>query len=39
MVRMRDRRGAYRFPVVRPDGKRPFGRYRRKWEENIKMGL
>jgi hypothetical protein len=23
----------------KPEGKRPFGRYRRKWEDNIKMDL
>jgi len=34
---MGDRGGAYRGLVTRPDGKRPFGRYRCKWEENIKM--
>ena len=25
--------------VVRPEGKRPLGRPRRRWEENIKMDL
>jgi hypothetical protein len=34
-VRMGDRRGAYRVLVTKLDGKRPFGRYRCKWEENI----
>jgi hypothetical protein len=32
-----DRRGAYRDLVGRPDGKRPFGSPRRRWEDNIKM--
>jgi len=35
--RMGNTRGAYRGLVARPDGKRQFGRYRCKWEENIKM--
>jgi hypothetical protein len=34
---MRDRRGAYRSLVERPDGKRPLGKPRRRWEDNIKM--
>jgi hypothetical protein len=25
--------------VGKPDGKRPLGRPRRRWEDNIKMGL
>ena len=31
------RRGAYRVLVGRPEGRRPFGRLRRRWEDNIKM--
>ena len=27
------------FWWVKPDGKRPFGRPRRRWEDNIKMDL
>jgi hypothetical protein len=34
---MRDRRGAYRVLVGIPEGKTPFGRPRRGWEDNIKM--
>ena len=34
-----DRRGAYRLSGGRPEGKRPFGRPRRRWEYNIKMDL
>jgi hypothetical protein len=30
---------AYRVLVGRPEGKRPFGRPRRRWEDNIKMDL
>jgi len=25
--------------VGKPEGKRPFGRHRRRWEDNIKMDL
>jgi len=32
-------RGAYRVLVRKPEGKRPFARPRRRWEDNIKMGL
>ena len=32
-------RGVHRVLVVKPDGKRPLGRPRRRWEDNIKMGL
>jgi hypothetical protein len=31
--------GACRVLVRRPEGKRPLGRPRRKWEDNIKMDL
>jgi hypothetical protein len=29
----------YRVLVGKPEGKRPLGRRRRRWEDNIKMGL
>ena len=29
----------YRVLVGKPDGKRPMGRPRRRWEDNIKMDL
>jgi hypothetical protein len=32
-------RGAYRVWVGRPEGKRPLGRPRCRWEDNIKMDL
>jgi hypothetical protein len=32
-------RGVYRVWVGRPEGKRPLGRPRRKWEDKIKMDL
>ena len=34
-----ERRGVYRVLVGKPEGKRPLGRPRRKWEGNIKMDL
>jgi hypothetical protein len=32
-------RDVYRVLVGRPEGKRPLGRPRRRWEDNIKMDL
>jgi hypothetical protein len=34
-----ERRGVYWVLALRPEGKRPLGRLRRRWEDNIKMGL
>jgi len=39
VARMGESRGAYRVLVGKPEGKRPFGRPRLRWEDNIKMGL
>ncbi|KAJ4426768.1 hypothetical protein ANN_26567 [Periplaneta americana] len=39
VARMGDSRNAYRVLVGRPEGKRPLGRPRRRWEDNIKMDL
>jgi len=36
---MGKRRGAYRDLVGKPEGKRPLGRLRHTWEDNIKMDL
>jgi len=36
---MGKRRGVYRVMVGKPEGKRPFGRPRRRWEDNIKIDL
>jgi hypothetical protein len=33
------KRGVYRVLVGKPEGKRPFGRPRRRWKVNIKMDL
>ena len=38
-MRMGDRRGVYMVLVGKPEGKRPLGRPRRRWEDNIKMDL
>jgi hypothetical protein len=32
-------KGVYRVLVGRPEGKRPLGRPRHRWEDNIKMDL
>jgi len=37
--RMGEERGVYRVLVGKPEGKRPLGRSRRKWEDNIKIDL
>jgi hypothetical protein len=39
MARMGERRGAYRVLVGKPEGRRPLGRPRRRWEDNNKMDL
>jgi hypothetical protein len=36
---MGEGRGVYRVLVGRFEGKRPLGRPKRRWEDNIKMGL
>ena len=35
--RMGERKCVYRVLVGKPEGKRPLGRQRRRWEDNIKM--
>jgi len=39
VARMVERRGVYRVLVRKREGKRPIGRPRRRWEDNIKMDL
>jgi hypothetical protein len=34
---MGEKRNAYRVLVRKPEGERPLGRPRRRWEDNIKM--
>jgi hypothetical protein len=36
---MGEKRGVYRVLMGKPEGKRPLGRPRRIWEDNIKMDL
>jgi len=36
---MGEGRGVYRVLVGKPEGKRPLGRPRHRWEDNIKMDL
>ena len=39
MARREEGRGVHHVLVGKPEGKRPLGRPRRRWEENIKMYL
>jgi hypothetical protein len=39
VARMGQRRCAYRALVGKPEGRRPLGRPRHRWEDNIKMDL
>ena len=39
VARIGKRRDAYRVMVRKPEGKRPLGRPRRRWEDNTKMDL
>jgi hypothetical protein len=36
---MGEKRNAYRILVGKPEGRRPLGRPRRRWVDNIKMDL
>jgi hypothetical protein len=39
VARMGEKRSVYRLLVGKPKGKRPLGRPRRRWTDNIKMDL
>jgi hypothetical protein len=39
VLRMREKRNAYRILVGKPERKRPLGRPRRSWVDNIKVDL
>ena len=39
MARMEEGRGVHKVVVGKPEGKRPLGRPRRRWEGDIKMDL
>ena len=39
VARMVESRALYRVLVGKPEGKKPLGRPRRRWEVNIKMDL
>jgi hypothetical protein len=39
MTRMGEGRGLHRVLVGKPEGRRPLGRPRRRWEDNIKRDL
>jgi hypothetical protein len=36
---MGKRRGVYKFSMGKPEGTRPLGRARHRWEDNIKMDI
>jgi hypothetical protein len=39
MARIGEGRGVHRILVGKPEGRRPLGRPRHRWEDNIKMDL
>jgi hypothetical protein len=39
VARLRERRNAYRLWVGKPEGRRPLGRPKRRWLDNIRMNL
>ena len=39
MARVGEERGVYRVLLRKPEGKRPLGRRRRKWVDNIRVDL
>ena len=39
VARTGESRGIYRVLVGKPEGERPLGRHRRRWEDNIKLDL
>jgi hypothetical protein len=39
LARMEEMRNAYNILVGKPEGKRPFGRLKRTWEDNIRIDL
>jgi hypothetical protein len=39
VARMGEKRNAYRLLVGKPEGKKPLGRPRRRWVDNIRMDL
>jgi hypothetical protein len=39
VVQMGEERGVYRILVGKPEGKRPLGRRRHRWEDNIRIDL
>ena len=39
VTRMKEGRSAFKIFTVKPKGKRPLGRYRRRWRDNNRMNL
>jgi hypothetical protein len=36
---VREMRNSYKILVGKPEGKKPLGRHRRRWEDDIRMDL
>jgi hypothetical protein len=36
---MGEGRGVYRILMGKPEGRRPLGRHKRRWEDNIRMDM
>jgi hypothetical protein len=39
LARMGDMRNGYKILVRKPEGKRPLGRHKHRWEDNIRIDL
>jgi len=39
VARIGERKGVYRVLMGKPERKRPLGRHRRRWEDNIKINI
>jgi len=39
VARMSEERGVYKILLGKPEGRRPLGRHRRRWVDNIRMDL
>ena len=39
VTRMERGRSDFNILTAKPNGRRPIGRYRRRWEDNIRMGI
>jgi hypothetical protein len=39
VAHMREKRNMYKIVVIKPEGKRPLGRFRHRWEETLEWIL